>query len=119
MPQVIVRHDTHLSDKFFTVLHSLSAILRPIIAKEASTPQIPLTADDVDWILQPYGNGTIAPKVGFEIRTPGYTDRLNKMDEKFAIWIKKVILSAGISEFVNKKDRLVMITFMSVHSSHT
>lgn len=105
MPQVILRY-TASYKQLRTLPHQLIAIGRqflPHIAQLASTDEVPLTVDDIEWYPQRIELGSIAPKYSLEIRTIGYDDRKERFgrDDVKAL---KVILLAILGTFCDSEE---------------
>lgn len=70
-------------------LRILGQTIREYVANLASTDEVKLGIDDVDFIPQPYPEGTLtADPVTFEIETIGYPARKARMSEESLITLK-------------------------------
>lgn len=122
MPQVFFRY-TSATKQLRTLPHNLIAIGRlfqPHIAQLASTDEVQLTVDDIEWYPQRVELGAIAPAFSLEIRTIGHDDRKAKFgrDDVKAL---KVILLAILGTFSDGEpleDLPIWVQFLDPDGVH-
>jgi hypothetical protein len=92
MPQVIARYD-HKVFETISQVRNLGFAIRRLVAEAASTERVPFTTKDIEWLPRVNGNGSIAPDFAIEIRTIGFPDRKEKMNEAAMRKLKEEILA--------------------------
>ena len=109
MPLVVFRYrpEIRLSDE---EIQLLGRAIRPLVAEAASTDEVHLTEDDVDWVPQRYEPGAIA-SVSIEIRTIGYPARIAKLDPPTINRLRDQIVSLPRFPEVDSKKPLLWLQF--------
>ena len=117
MPQCIIRyHEEYLSAE---KVRRIGELVRPLVAVAASTDQVPLTAEDVEWIPEPYRPGASGvPDVAIELRTIGFRYRKNKLDREGALALREQIIAVPGFPYVNPTALLLWIQFYDPDGVH-
>ncbi len=120
MPQIIVRYDpVHISENY---LRRLSTHCCHLVAVAASTPKAEFTSEDVEWILSPYGPGSVAPAVAVEIRTIGLPERKAKLTRERLKQLKSDFLAAGFAQYFpqhcSEDKLLIWMQFIDPDGAH-
>ncbi len=116
MPQIIIRYDPVLVD--VTEIANMGDICRDLVADAASTEEVPFGSSDIDYITQPYGPGTIAPKVAIEIRTVGRPERVKKLNKERLLQLKKDFLDIGFNQYAKESEPLIWMQFIDPRGEH-
>ena len=117
MPQIIVRYSPALLTTI--ELSNLALPVRVLVAEVASTPKVPFTKSDIEWIPQSYENGTLAPVLALEIRTIGFPERKAKMNREAMQELKKKIMELeDFPESCRSLNSLIWVQFMDPDGVH-
>lgn len=109
MPLVVFRYGSEikLSDE---EIQQLGRMIQPLVAEAASTDEVHLNEDDVDWVPQRYEPGAIAT-VSIEIRTIGYPARIAKLDPPTTNRLRDQIVALPMFPKVDPKKPLLWFQF--------
>ena len=120
MPQIIVRYSPKLAAIIEDDLHELGLKCRKLVAEAASTPEVPFTTDDIEWITQPYGPGSSGVQnVSVEIRTIGRPERKAKLNKQRLLQLKQDFREAGFHQYMGGADvPLIWMQFVDVEGAH-
>jgi hypothetical protein len=118
MLQVIFRYDDRIAANTGD-LYALGHRIRPLIAQVASTDEVLLTEQDVDWLPVANEPGSICREFAvFEITTIGYPDRKAKMGEGGMATLKWVILGLDLFQVVDPAKVLIRVQFTDPAGVH-
>ncbi len=117
MTKAVFYYDPRLSALTPELLNGIGFQVRRLVANAASTDQNRISDTDVDWVVFPYGLGSIIQvSVKIEIETTDHHDRVAKlMDSQRLAKLKKDILEIHEFPQIKAGQELIWVKLFSQH----